>query len=48
MYQNDEKLDANELGGDPATKERAKLRKECKPAGPYGLLLADPPTSGSF
>ena len=39
VYQNDEKLDAKELGGDPWTKERAKMRKECKPEGPYGLLL---------
>ena len=27
------------LGGDPATKERANVRKECKPEGPVGLLL---------
>ena len=38
-YQSDEVLDKKELGGDLATKERAKLRKECKPEGPYGLLL---------
>ena len=39
VYRNEEKLDAKELGGDPATKERAKLRKECNHEGPYGLLL---------
>ena len=38
-YQSDEILDNKKLGGDPATKERAMLRKECRPAGPYGLLL---------
>ena len=39
IYQGDEILDNKELGGGPATKERATLRKEGKPEGPYGLLL---------
>ena len=34
-----ETFDAKELGGDPATKERARLRKGCTPEGPYGLLM---------
>ena len=38
-YQSDEILEEKKLGGDPATKERAMLRKQCKPEGPYGLLL---------
>ena len=40
IYKGEEKLDANKFGGDPATKERAKLLKECNLEGPYGLLLS--------
>ena len=28
-----------EDGGDPATKERARLRRQCSPKGPCGYLL---------
>ena len=27
------------MGGDPATAGRARVRKQCKPQGPVGLLL---------
>ena len=47
VYQSEEKLDAKELGGDPATKERAKLMKECKPEG-WAAPSVNPLASGSF
>ena len=39
IYVDDEQIEEKEVGGDPATAGRAKVRRQCKPQGPVWLLL---------
>ena len=39
IHRDEEQLRHKEVGGDPATAGRSRVRKQCKPQGPCGLLL---------
>ena len=38
-HKDDEQLREKTLGGDPASAEKAGIRKQCKPTGPIGFYL---------